>query len=175
MKNIMIDLETMGNGSNAAIISIGAVYFDETGLGNEFYKKISLESSVAAGLEMDADTVLWWMNQHKDARKEFEEKGDPLFLVMKQLANFIEEDCCIWGNGAAFDNVILKNAFQKCNISIPWKFSNDRCFRTLKNLFPGVEIPKNNCKHNALEDAKWQANYALKVLDYLKSPAPMHN
>lgn len=28
MRNIMIDLETMGNGSNAAIVSIGAVLFD---------------------------------------------------------------------------------------------------------------------------------------------------
>ncbi len=59
----MLDLETMGNTSNAAIISIAAVYFDETGVGRSFYHKVSLGSSCAIGLEMDADTVLWWLKQ----------------------------------------------------------------------------------------------------------------
>ena len=39
MKGVMLDLETMGNGSNAAITAIGAVEFDtETNLiGDKFY------------------------------------------------------------------------------------------------------------------------------------------
>ena len=123
MKNIMLDLETMGNGPNAAIISIGAVYFDKTGLGRTFYRKVSLESSVAAGLEMDADPVLWWLQQDYDARKEFEKKVEPLYFVLKKLTEFIDSDCLVWGNGAAFDNIILKNAFHKCNMPVPWMYS----------------------------------------------------
>lgn len=165
MKNIMIDIETMGNTANAAIISIGAVYFDEKQTGAEFYKRVSLESSVMAGLEMDASTVLWWLKQSDAARKEFEAKGDPIFLVLKKLSEFIEPDCFIWGNGASFDNVIVANAYTKCNMKTPWKFYNNRCFRTLKNLVPNVAILKNEIKHNALEDAKWQANYAIKALE----------
>ena len=173
MNNIMIDIETMGNGSHAAIISIGAIYFDATGTGRSFYKKVSLESSVSAGLEMDADTVLWWLKQSDAARKEFETKGDPVYFVLRRLSEFINKDCTIWGNGATFDNVILANAFQKFNMSVPWLFYNNRCFRTMKNLFPHIEIPKNEVKHNALADATWQAQYAVEVLKSLPDNKPL--
>ena len=49
-KNVMIDLETMGNTPGCAIISIGAVEFSEEGLGAEFYCTIDLEDSVKCGL-----------------------------------------------------------------------------------------------------------------------------
>jgi len=50
MLDVMLDLETMGNGSSAAIIAIGAVEFDmvEGTLGNEFYSVVDLDSSVQA-------------------------------------------------------------------------------------------------------------------------------
>jgi hypothetical protein len=48
----MIDLETMGNKPNAPIVSIGAVFFEpSTGeLGDEFYRVVSLKSSMDAVL-----------------------------------------------------------------------------------------------------------------------------
>ena len=44
MKHIMIDLETMGNKSYSAIVSIGAVKFDiKTGeTGETFYRNVNL-------------------------------------------------------------------------------------------------------------------------------------
>ena len=58
--NVMVDLETLGNGSESVIISIGAVEFDpETGeLGREFYKVVDAQSCVDAGLKIDASTVM---------------------------------------------------------------------------------------------------------------------
>ncbi len=170
MNNIMLDLETMGNTPNSAIIAIAAVYFDETGIGETFYKKVSLESSCDAGLEMDPDTVLWWLKQDDAARKEFEDKGEPLALVLGSLRYFMNPervystDLKVWGKGAAFDNVILANAFRKFKMPVPWKFSKDRCFRTVQNLFPHIQIPENTEKHNALADAIWQAKYCSKAL-----------
>ena len=72
VNNVMLDLETMGLGPNAAIIAIGAVMFDpETmQLGSEFYRIINLESAVAAGGIMDAGTVMWWLEQGAAARAE---------------------------------------------------------------------------------------------------------
>lgn len=173
MNNIMLDIETMGNTPNAAIVSIAAVYFDKTGTGRSFYKKVSLESSVEIGLEMDTSTVLWWLKQDDTARKEFETKGDPLYSVLRSLDSFIAKGCCIWGNGASFDNVILANAYGKLKMETPWKFYNNRCFQTLKNLFPNVGIAANQNKHNALDDALWQALYAVKVLIWLDKLAPV--
>ena len=56
MQDVMLDLETMGNGPHAAIIAIGAVKFDTQAqeIGEKFYTVIDLESAVAHGGVMDA-------------------------------------------------------------------------------------------------------------------------
>lgn len=63
MKDIMVDLESMGVGNNPALIQIAAVQFDiNTGeIGNIFDMKIDLQSSLDAGLEISAGTVKFWM------------------------------------------------------------------------------------------------------------------
>ena len=126
--DIMIDLESMGTGSNAAIIAIGAVRFCMVdGIVSEFYETVDLASSISFGLDMDPDTVLWWMQQDDAARREFKRSGSPLYAALNNLVEFIPEECNIWGNGATFDNVILSNAYYKCGIPRPWSFRNDRC------------------------------------------------
>lgn len=160
----MLDLETMGNSANAAITAIGAARFDDGKITDEFYTVIELASSVAAGLEMDASTVLWWMKQNDDARKQFEREGTPLKVALKEFAEWIGEDAEIWGNGAAFDNAILSNAYRKCSMEQPWNFRNDRCYRTLKNLHPEIEMQRTGISHRAVDDAKSQANHLMQIL-----------
>ena len=165
MKHVMVDIETMGNTSNAAILSIGAVYFEIDGIGDTFYKKVSLESSVDAGLQMDPETVLWWLQQNEAARANFQTPGGLLPVVLKQFTEFLKPDVFIWGNGSDFDNVILENAYEKVNQKCPWNYYQNRCFRTLKSLHPNIQIPENKIKHDALQDALWQANYAMRVIN----------
>ncbi|CAM7540570.1 3'-5' exoribonuclease Rv2179c-like domain-containing protein [Citrobacter freundii] len=68
--HLMVDLETMGSGPDAPIVSIGAVYFDpSTGnTGAEFYQVVSLESSMSFGMKPDASTIQWWLKQSSEAR-----------------------------------------------------------------------------------------------------------
>jgi hypothetical protein len=156
-------------------VSIGACYFDVgTGtIGNTFYSKVSLDSSVKAGLKIDASTVLWWMQQSEEARAEFID-NDKAPLLTKVLADFTSfcRQCEggwnkleIWGNGAAFDNVILRSAFEAVGMDVPWRWTHDMCFRTLKNIPTDVTPPKfKGTKHNALADAIYQAEYAILLL-----------
>ena len=59
----MVDIETLGVSNNSVILSLAAVEFNKsTGeTGKKFYKKISIESCLEAGLVIDADTLQWWM------------------------------------------------------------------------------------------------------------------
>lgn len=172
MKDIMLDLETMGNGSSAAICAIGAVEFDlESGeLGREFYTIVNLESSVKAGGVIDASTVLWWMKQSDAARAELQNKGFDLEISLIRFAHWLEDcDCnreelCIWGNGAAFDNVILRSAYEKTEIKTPWDFWGDRCYRTAKNLLPSVEMVRTGLHHCAVDDARDQARHLIELV-----------
>jgi exodeoxyribonuclease VIII len=168
MKNVMVDLETLGNGSNAVIISIGAVEFDETGLGREFYMRVDPQSCVDAGLKMDVSTVMWWMQQSDAARSAFKGPGAvPLDVALGEFSSWYPRGAALWGNGATFDNVILGNAYKALGGAQPWAYWADRCYRTLKNLYPHVKLDRNGTYHNALDDAKSQALHAIAILAVL--------
>lgn len=166
MKDVMLDLETMGNGNNAAIIAIGAVEFDlENALiGRKFYAQVNLESAVKEGGIIDASTVLWWMKQSDAARKEFENAGIPVIHALAAFSQWFPEGANVWGNGATFDNVILRNTYTRLDWTTPWSFRQDRCFRTVRALHPLAVIPNVGTAHNAVNDAEYQARYLIKIL-----------
>ena len=171
MKNIMIDLETMGNTPSSAIIAIGAVQFDpiKKKLGKEFYTVIDLASAVEYGGVMDPSTVIWWMAQSDEARAAFARKGvtmpEALTGFMKfALSCAVKKDLIVWGNGADFDNVILGSALRNAGCEQPWMFYNNRCYRTLKNLKPTIKMKRNGTHHNALDDAKDQVLHLFELI-----------
>jgi hypothetical protein len=169
MSNIMLDLETMGNSSDSAMIAIGACYFDpKTGnIGDEFYREIKLETSVKYGGKVDSSTVIWWMGQSDDARAKFvlNDSASDILDVLRELTAFVKSGSIIWGNGSTFDNTILRNAYARLEWECPWKFWNDRGVRTIVDLGVSIGInPKEDLKfegvpHYALDDAKHQAKY----------------
>lgn len=170
MKHVMVDIETMGTGNNAAIMSIGACYFDpSTGkIGDTFHQEVNLVSSVNAGCELDASTVVWWMGQSDEARAKFKrnEKARPLIVVVDNFMKFAGGfNNQVWGNGSTFDNIIIKNAAEKCDIPVSWKFWNDRDVRTIVEIGKAIgidpkrDVPFDGVAHDALDDAKHQAKY----------------
>ena len=172
MLDIMLDLETLGNGPLAAIRAIGAVSFDRHGIDEAcvFYVKVDLESCIAAGLQMDPNTVLWWLGQGDEARAEMiRDKGLPLAEALDYFDAFLAgRQVRVWGNGAAFDNVILASAYRVLGKPAPWKFYNDRCYRTMKSLCPQVPMPRTGTQHNALDDARSQAAHLIEIWNSLK-------
>lgn len=170
MHHCMLDLETMGNGNRAAIIAIGAVIFNESGVKEEgFYAQVNLETAVKQGMEMDTSTVLWWLQQSEQARSAFKgnEIAKSLSTVLNDFAIWLEffGDVQMWGNGAAFDNTILSAAYRKCGQVQPWKFWNDRCYRTMKSLFNDVPVSRFGTHHNALDDARTQAWHLVEICE----------
>lgn len=164
--HVMVDLETLGQGSNAVIIAIGAVQFDpDTGwIGEEFYDVVDPQTSVDAGMQIDVSTVMWWMRQGDDARKAVTRDGSPLADVLTSLREWYPHEAPLWGNGAAFDNVILGNAYKALKIRAPWPYWGDRCYRTLKALQPDIQLARTGTHHHALDDARSQAEHAIRLL-----------
>ena len=175
MIEFMVDLETMGIGPTAAIVSIGCVPFDReslTVLQNEFYIVVDLESSLKAGLTAESSTILWWMTQSEEARTElFSRRRAQLYEALSALRYWMaslvptKNDRKVWGNGAAFDNVILSSAYKAVGLETPWNFWNDRCFRTMKNEVADVPLPdRAGLHHKAVDDARYQAECLVKIL-----------
>lgn len=170
----MLDLETLGNGSNAVIISIGAVRFDvkQKTIINKFYARICPKSCTDAGLVIDAETVLWWMKQSDAARGEFANANLPkLPEVLASFSHWVKAmpgEPRIWGNGATFDNVILSNAYKAIKMDRPWSHRSDRCYRTIKALFPDIKVPDVSTAHNAVDDAEYQARHLMAIWPHLR-------
>lgn len=168
----MVDLETLGTGHNAVILSIGAVKFDPHDASvpmDRFYVRVSAESCVQFGLTIDPQTVMWWMNKDRAGARESLFGMDPLDLptALEGFSIWMGGDMPVWGNGATFDNVILRHAFKAINMDCPWKFWNDRCYRTMKNIAPKIAvdtpIERIGTHHNALDDAMTQANHLQRI------------
>lgn len=168
--HVMIDLETLGTGPTAIPISIGAVKFNPTNrhaIMESFHVGIDAQSCADLGLKIDVGTALWWMDpERQEAFKQwFAMLKYPLPLALDGFAQwFGPASLPTWGNGASFDNVILRNAFKACGMKEPWGFHHDRCFRTLKNLHPGVKVPPMpGTAHNALHDAVYQVQWFHEI------------
>lgn len=162
----MLDLETMGTAGDSAIIAIGAVAFDNSGVKQKFYTNVNLQSCIDLGLKVDGSTVIWWMGQSDQARSIFSCDSPHLNVALLNFANWFKSvnGDEVWGNGAAFDNVILSTAYRKAQLQQPWKFWNDRCYRTIKNLNPSVKLNRVGTYHNAVDDAESQALHLIDIM-----------
>ncbi|HBT1603448.1 exonuclease [Klebsiella pneumoniae] len=177
--HVMVDLETMGKKHNAPIVAIGAVVFDPaTGsIGESFYKVVCLESSVNWGAVIDPSTVIWWLKQSSEARSAIvNDDAIPLQDALLQFREFVSDNVAggskkaqVWGNGASFDNSILRSSYDCIAEDYPWEYWNDRDVRTMVELGqaisfdPKTTIPFKGSRHNALADAIHQARYVSAI------------
>ena len=182
--DIMLDLETLGTGNDAAIASIGAVAFDadeareflyatpayiEQHAGKGFYRNIDLSSSVESLRgDIDPATVEWWMQQGDDARRSlYLGKRVPLGQALIEFGQWVEEVSMdtrtLWSNGPTFDEVIIRSAARRYDFLLPFHFSRSRCCRTMMDLAkqmgfrpagPGKDIVKHNALHDAVNQAR---------------------
>lgn len=173
-QHLMLDLETLGTAKGSIILSIGAVKFDPMGDGvdDSFEVFIDPVNSEAFGFEMSASTVWWWMQPERaDAREQLVKHKDNWVDVGSALDLFRDwfgfDSMPVWGNSAAFDNELLKAYFDRANMDVPWKFWDDRCYRTVKNLAKGVELQRTGTYHSAVDDAYSQATHLQAIVKHL--------
>ncbi|EAC2053837.1 TPA: 3'-5' exoribonuclease [Escherichia coli] len=174
--HLMIDLETMGTNTNAPIVVIGAVFFDpQTGeIGPVFYIVINLTDAMNTGAVPDGGTIKWWLKQSSEARAAILTDQVKLKDALSRFREFINE-CSdekfvqVWGNGATFDNAILRTSYERLDIPCPWSYHNDRDVRTIVELGKTIDfdartvIPFEGVRHNALDDARHQAKYVSAI------------
>lgn len=170
----MVDLETMSTASNAAICSIGAVKFlldDPTApadgiFGEPFYTTVDAADCKRLGLDISKDTLAWWSKQPRAVLAMLTKDTKPLATALGAFADWYgPKSLPTWGCGASFDNVILDNAFKAVGRTRPWKYWDDRCYRTMKAMFNLQEHARQGTYHNALDDAMHQTRHLLRIVN----------
>ena len=174
MSNIMVDLETMGQSSKAAIVAIGACKFDpeKEGIDATFFEVVDLATSVQVGLEMDASTVLWWLGQGEPARKALlVEKPTAIWQALAEFTKFCSGVEYIWSHGSTFDCMILEQAYRLLKKPCPFEHKQMRDTRTVFGppvLPEALIFTKEGIEHHALDDAVSQAKAVQVAIKKLR-------
>lgn len=160
---VMVDIETLGTGPTSVVLSIGVFSPQFT-----FHNYVDIDSQLKYGAKIDADTVLWWMNQSYSGRNK---QVTATRRVMSQVLcglygafrdASLPDGYTVWSNGAAFDLPIIRWHADQCGYKLPWEYWQERCFRTTRAGVPrdrrheidaDVLRVLGPVKHDALEDA----------------------
>lgn len=173
MKHAVIDIETLGVGSRALIMEIGAVVFDPETLAatadppvsDSFYRLVDPAAELKLGFEPDGPTLMWWLKQSEENRMRIAGGYDAknavsTHVMLDALATWctVQNVKYIWGHGATFDPVILAEHFRRMNRQTPWDCRDVRDTRTLYALSNLEEaewaiLMVNNHKHHPVHDA----------------------
>lgn len=171
MKDLMIDLETLGTKPNSPIIAIGAVFFDrKTGeLGASFESVVEFDSA-CEDRAIDPSTVAWWMGQSDAARKGVLRGENKMARALADFVYFVKDNSegtvHPWGNGSTFDISMLENCLEQFGYETPWPFWAIRDCRTVECI-SGIDkrhFKREGVHHWALDDAKHQVKYISAMI-----------
>lgn len=160
MKDLMIDLETLGTKPGCAVIEIGAVMFDPwTGeTGNTFERKISVRSNLDAGLFHEEETVQWYREQGR--LDEICSYDYPIGKALRELTGFVVGEGAreFWAKGGDFEWPILRAAYSSVGLGFfDTRYRAFQCMRGVFNLAlrcRAVEVDEDFVvDHRALSDA----------------------
>lgn len=169
----MVDLETLGSVPGCSIVAIGAVACTYEGhITDEFYVVVSSESCRVWGLHEDQDTLAWWGRQSPEAQAVLVQADDPeashaLLDALRDFNEFVKRQPgrpLVYGNGSDFDNAILATAARAAGTKLAWPFWQNACYRTEKRKAPWIKLERTGTAHNALDDARSQAEHLVRLL-----------
>lgn len=182
--HVVLDLETMSIKQDAAIIEIGMVIFNHDSVASaipnileQWSGAIRLESAMKHGGITDGGTVTWWLDPDRSEARDNWSLSIKISLpsALNEVAIILGKYSTtqplplIWGNGVNFDNAILKSAYERLEVKVPWGFRQDADFRTLKLLYKDV-VPEPafvGTPHIALDDARHEAVWLSSILRYI--------
>ena len=183
MIDFMLDLETMGNGDNSPIATIGLVAFDLQENDDKFIKEVlyvRVEMASQPWAVYDAGTVYFWLEQTRQGQLEL--IGDPLskprihigtalneIKLFLMRHNYTVRKSRIFCYGATFDHVILKNAYRNAGVINPINYGDCLCMRTIARL-SSIPCPKQATyvNHKADDDCKRQIMWLKEILSNWK-------
>ena len=168
MTDCMIDIETIGTGPDACILTIAMQTFDPFARGwydRHYYARIDPASQPDRNIEQG--TLDWWATQPPESREEaFADKGRiPLQQALEEMHPIIWNSDLFWANGPTFDMNIIEHAYKSYGMPLPWKYYRVRDARTVYSLYP--DLPKPPVSHHALEDCRRQIVLLQQTLEHL--------
>lgn len=169
MKSVMVDIETLGTGPDACVISVGFAEFENGQVTRT--DGVAIRDSDWSG-HIDPRTVKWWAEQSAEAREySFNGKGTALEAAAMMQQYFQDADE-VWANSPQFDLTILRGWWKRVHKgNFPAHYRTERDCRTVFNEARRLGIELDNAwlgtsvAHNPIDDA---ANQARAIIEWRK-------
>lgn len=168
----MLDIETVANTNNTAVIQVAMIRFDWTGkLGNSLVVRLNLDEQLRKGLDANSSTLAWWVNTNPQLFKSLlTENVESVSQALSKICQFITFNDYIWCH-ATFDIPILNNLLHKFGFKTPWAYKKCRDIRTLTELAE-LDLTQYNWEkektHDALDDCRFQIKYCYDAYNKIK-------
>lgn len=168
-KHCMIDTETLGSNPNSPIVQIGAVFFTTEGIQTQSLFTIDFDDAMEYG-SADGSTIKWWLSQPKAAQEGLFKNPIAAKVAVERLSKLLEaQNANFYWSHATFDFPILTSWFRALNVKYPLPYKRCYDLRTLEYLAGPMEwAERKGVHHNALDDAVYQAEHAIKLLNKLE-------
>lgn len=173
IKDIMVDIETLGSKAGCPVLAISAIRFNRAALAgteidltqsltlnendyiSSFHSPVSLLDCLAVGCTISAGTAQWWKKQ-SDRQILIDSMActEPLSDTLIRLKGFIEGGYkSIWAKSPTFDLEILKWLAEQVDVDLGIDFRQQDDVRTETRDYPNQDV-RALAKRCTVYDAK---------------------
>lgn len=145
--------------------------FDEKELLDEMKVNIQMDEQLRWGRTIGGSTLLFWFQQSEKARIAATMAPVQVAKALALFQEFVQKigsKTQLWANGQDFDLGILGNLYDTFQIKRPWEYNAGRDMRTLIDVFGKPDIKFEGEQHDALADARHQAQIIQTLLKKAK-------
>jgi len=173
LPDVMIDIETLGTASDAAVLSIGMVEFDAcTGeTGTEVYLVLDVDSQLSAGASVTMGTIQWWITEAAAVFPHLTHDGHVTSpdVAAASVNMFCKRRSRIWAQGPHFDMAIMNGLARRHGmvtdcIEDHWKVRDVRTVTELTGVRPNRVKGQH---HNAIQDCRAQVAVVVRAFSKL--------
>lgn len=174
MKDLMVDIETLGTRLRAPILSMAFVKFDDKGNGGHLNRRLRWEEQMNRGRKVDPDTLKFWIGQPQDVSKRWVESMPHLRDedLLNMFWTFVSQADRVWAFSPSFDLVMLTEYSHELNIPVPRNsYRKQRDVRTISDFLTQDEWPAaREGAHDPLVDCEFQIDVVRSFWKKFGSP-----
>jgi hypothetical protein len=176
MKDLMVDIETLGVSPGAPILSMALVAFNNVGNGGFMSRRFRWEDQIRRGRKVDPGTLKFWFEQPREvADKWLKTDGNTPLRdehLLSALWHYVERADRVWAYSPSFDLVFLTQYSQELSIAPPRNhYRKQRDVRTLCDYLTQEEMPPaREGQHDPLVDCLYQIDVVRSYWKKFGSP-----
>lgn len=172
IRRAMIDIETLGTKPGCVVLEIGIVCnfqnpYDASGNPGDWSADIHVDIAQQPDALIDPATLRWWMGHaaafDRLVQAQLTGKAVAPTSAIDTLAVMLRSVDEVWANSPSFDCAILVDFVDRYAGAVPWRYVQERDFRTARALRPDVPYERPADAHSALADATAQAEHLKKL------------